>query len=233
MENEKITVVGTVKPTTEMMVNNTILVPDVEGAKKAMAAFERLKRELLIPGKDFVNIKGKLAITRAGFAKISTAFGISTQIIDTKRIKTDNDYIVHTISRAIAPNGRFSEAAASCSQVELKNAGREATIHVIESMSQTRSTSRAVANLVGGGTLAAEELSASEMEENKEDRQDLTPKITDAQKNLIKRIAKENNLEADIFVKDFLGPNADIDKITRKDASEVITQLKQINNVIE
>ena len=132
-----------------------IVVPNVGRAKEAMQAFERLKSELL-EDKDKAEIKGKETITRSGFSKIAIAFGVSTNIEKITRLKVEGNYIVHVVARATAPNGRYAEANASCDTAEFKNTA-DATVHNIESKAGTRATSRAIANLVGGSILSAEE----------------------------------------------------------------------------
>lgn len=156
--SEQETVGTTGKALAFVSVNDAIVVPDVKQAKAAMEAFDTLKRDMLTEKQDYVTIQGKLAITRAGFSKIALAFKLNTEIIDIKRVKTADDYIVHAIARASQNNGRFATANASCSISELKGGKIAATVANVEAKAGTRATSRAIANLVGGGVLSVEEL---------------------------------------------------------------------------
>jgi hypothetical protein len=196
--------------------------PNIEAAAKAMDAFDSLKKNMLKEKQDYVQIGGKLAITRAGFSKIALAFGLSNKVLETRRVKTDTDYIVHVRASAVAPNGRFSEASASCSTSEFQGSGITGTIANVEAKAQTRATSRAIANLVGGGVLSTEELPDSETEQK-------IPLVTPKQLSYIESLVKnipERMAYRDTWLKEH--NYTALDEITKHDATDLIDGLKAV-----
>ncbi len=221
-------------------ISNEIVIPDVSRAQQAMQAFENLKRNLLLENdKAEIMANGKKieVIKRSGFSKIALAFGVSTWIEKINRIKTDNDYIVHVIARASFPGGRYAEANASCSASEFGNKS-QATVHNIESKAGTRATNRAISNLVGGGTLSAEEFESdvvvstsqpSQVASRPQARDPSAPAST-PQKNLIKGLAEKKDKEhKDQVIADLIGivaPGKKIEELTMGEASAIIDRLQ-------
>ncbi|GIW70273.1 MAG: hypothetical protein KatS3mg101_1020 [Patescibacteria group bacterium] len=94
--------------------------------------------------------------------------------------KIGKTFVWHFTCRAIAPNGRSAIGVGSCDAFEKafkKNGeyvdkfGRPAnpnSIHNIRATAETRAFNRAVSNLVGGGEVSAEEVSADTIEEKEE-----------------------------------------------------------------
>ena len=130
----------------------------VDRAVRSMAAFNKLKTEILVEGYDKVTIGKKEAITRAGFSKIALAFNLNTEIKHITRVPSKDNYTVHATARASTQYGRYAEATASCEAKEFGTGNILATTHNIEAKAATRATNRAIANLVGGGILSKEEL---------------------------------------------------------------------------
>ena len=225
MSNEK-TVSGTAKPEESAdqngaLMTTEIVVPNIARAKASMAAFEQLKKEMLEENKDYVNIKGKLAITRAGFSKIALAFGVTTEVIKITRIPTDNDYIVHVVQRATLANGRYADGSASCSKSEFEGGPIKGTIANVEAKAATRARSRAVADCVGGGVLSTDELSVADPEEPQR-----VEMITQPQMDLIRKLGEKHHAELIDIVP--LIRQKGLDQLTKSEASEVIKTLKEM-----
>ena len=136
--------------------NIEVVLPNVEQAKKAMAQFEQIKKEILSEN-DTINIQGKKYIKRSGWRKIALAFNISTEIIKIERENIDGKYVVRVTARATAPNHRVSEEVGICDSSEFTG-NLKGTYHNIESKAVTRAINRAISNLVGGGEITAEEI---------------------------------------------------------------------------
>ena len=141
------------------------IIRPVASADEVMAAwrqFQELKRSLLTI-EDYQDIQGKLRIKKSGWRKIAAAFGISDQIVREERREieggsTGGRYFVWEITvRAIAPNGRYSDAVGSCASNERRFAHLD---HDVRATANTRAKNRAIADLVGGGEVSAEELDA-------------------------------------------------------------------------
>lgn len=214
-EQNQSTALQTTKMTSE------IVIPDVVNAKKAMAAFETLKRDMLQDGKDYVHIQGKLAITRAGFSKIALAFRVNTEVIKITRISTKEDYIVHIITRASMLNGRYTDAIASCSMSEFRDGLIKGTIANVEAKAATRSKSRAIADLVGGGVLSVEELNADE-EAEKQQIQMMSSRQRDY---IIDLCSKQGKAPIDLIPLLQKKPQTEW---SYQEASDVITELKKL-----
>lgn len=126
----------------------------------AWQQFQELKRSLLTLD-DYQEIQGRARIKKSGWRKIAAAFGISDQILREERREHGTPgqpgyYFVWEItSRAIAPNGRYADAVGSCASNERRFAH---TDHDVRAVAHTRSKNRAVADLVGGGEVSAEEI---------------------------------------------------------------------------
>ena len=134
-----------------------ILLPDTAKAQQWALAWKKLKSDLLVEGQDKVLIQGKMAVTRSGAHALLVAFGGSSGVVDTKRVVTDKDYIVHAYAEAWLPNGRRCRANSSCARSEWKADEPVPEIFVIEGTAGTRAEIRAIINLLGGGILSAEE----------------------------------------------------------------------------
>ena len=134
----------------------------------------------------------KSFIKKSGWRKIATAFNLNLGIITEKRIEYENlgyrkkiddgvdkngkpkfkkitvyepGFVYEVVARATAPNGRFMEATGSCSLGERDFAHDE---HDIRATAETRAKNRAIADLVGGGEVSADELELIEEKQKAE-----------------------------------------------------------------
>ena len=101
---------------------------DLEGTKRAMAAFDKFKSEVLTDqdfwvGRDRQGVEMK-HIKRSGLMKFLMAINGNAAVTDERSevIKFENKEILvfHFTARATAPNGRFTEAVGSASSDERK-----------------------------------------------------------------------------------------------------------------
>jgi hypothetical protein len=136
------------------------IVKPIVKAKDALSeirVFEELKSKLLSES-DYQNISGKNFIKKSGWRKLALVFNISDQIVEnSRRDRPDGSFVWFFRVRAIAPNGRFSEAVGSCDSKERRFAHLE---HDIFATAHTRSKSRAISDLIGAGEISAEEMEA-------------------------------------------------------------------------
>ncbi len=136
------------------------IVKPIVKAKDALSeirVFEELKSKLLSES-DYQNISGKNFIKKSGWRKLALVFNISDQVVEnSRRDRPDGSFVCFFRVRAIAPNGRFSEAVGSCDSKERRFAHLE---HDIFATAHTRSKSRAISDLIGAGEISAEEMEA-------------------------------------------------------------------------
>lgn len=114
-----------------------------------------LLRARLLGENDYQLVRGKKFIKKSGFRKLSTAFGISTEITRENRLNLDEYFVYEITARAIASNGRYVEACSSCASNERDFSHTECDVR---STAQTRATNRAIADLIGSGEVSAEEM---------------------------------------------------------------------------
>lgn len=150
-------VVAMPRPDATAMQTMTIVRPlvDAETAVSAWNEFQRIKQKLIIE-EDIQVIQNRQYIKKSGWRKIATVFNLKDEIVSEK-IDTDEkgepiraQYVV----RVTAPNGRSTEELGYCSKYE-KNFAKS---HDIVATAHTRAKSRAIASLVGGGAVSAEEI---------------------------------------------------------------------------
>ena len=120
------------------------------------AEYLQLKASLL--GNDDyqeISVRGKPRrfMKKSGFRKLATAFCISTDIIREERKDLDGYFVYEITCRAIAPNGRYATACASCASNERSFSHVE---NDTRATSQTRATNRAIADILGEGVSAEE-----------------------------------------------------------------------------
>jgi len=125
-------------------------------------------------------------ITKSGWRKIATAFNVSVEVVR-KEKEIENGVITwRVLARAVAPNGKTAESWSVCASNEsnhmeyinqvtddqkeredifkvdgkwrrLKDP-REVNQHDILATAETRAKNRAISDLVGGGSVSAEEV---------------------------------------------------------------------------
>lgn len=144
----------------------TLIRPIASGseARAAWDQFQNLKRDLL-EDEDVQDAQGRRFLKRSGYLKLAAAFGLTVQIVSTERdVLLDGDGRAYAlwrcVARAIAPNGREMQAVGACASNERRFAHKDADPYAT---AQTRATNRAIANLIGGGEVSAEELEPPEM----------------------------------------------------------------------
>ncbi len=140
---------------------DTSLIRPVASADEVLAAwrqFQDVKRSLLTL-EDYQDIQGRPRIKKSGWRKIAAAFGISDALLREERREVESPagrhFVWEVSARAIAPNGRYADAVGSCASTERRFAHLE---HDVRSTAHTRAKNRAIADLVGGGELSAEEI---------------------------------------------------------------------------
>lgn len=126
----------------------------VDNIIEAYREYSLLKARLLGEN-DYQVIRDKKFIKKSGFRKLSSAFGISTEITRENRLNLDGYFVYEITVRAIASNGRYMESCASCGSNE------RAFVHIehdTRATAQTRACCRAIADLIGTGEVPAEEM---------------------------------------------------------------------------
>lgn len=140
-------------------------VASVNDIVEAWQDYQNLKTKLLNES-DYQMIQGKNCIKKSGWRKIQTAFSISDELISEERKEYKDYFVYQTTVKVIAPNGRYAFGIGSCASNERKFAHVE---HDTRSTAHTRAKNRAIADLVGGGDVSAEEMSYEQKESDKED----------------------------------------------------------------
>lgn len=155
--------------------------------------FEELKMQLL-SAKDYQEIGGKKYIKKSGWRMFALAFNLSDEITKEERKQygegKDAYFVWEVTARATAPNGRYSEATASCASNEKRFAHQE---HDVRATAHTRAKNRAIADLIGGGEVSAEEMDHHQPESQEWGGSEgqATPK----QLAFIKKLAQEKNVD--------------------------------------
>jgi len=142
-----------------------------QDAISELESFESMKSRLLVTS-DYQTISGKNFIKKSGWRKLALVFNISDQIMESsKSVREDGSFVWSFRVRAQAPNGRFTEAVASCDSRERKFSHVE---HDVQATAQTRAKSRAISDLIGAGEVSAEEMIADSHPTSAELETDLT-----------------------------------------------------------
>jgi len=142
---------ATTKPPVSLLIRPAASVADIV---IAWQDYQNLKTKLLNEN-DYQMISGKNCIKKSGWRKIQTAFSISDELMNEER-KEFKDYFIYEVTvKATAPNGRFAFGIGSCASNERKFSHVE---HDVRSTAHTRAKNRAIADLVGGGDVSAEEV---------------------------------------------------------------------------
>ena len=140
-------------------------VASISDIVNAWQDYQSLKAKLLDES-DYQMIQGKNCIKKSGWRKIQTAFSISDELMSEIR-KDYKDYFVYEVTvKTTAPNGRYAFGIGSCASNERKFAHIE---HDTRSTAHTRAKNRAIADLVGGGDVSAEEMDHDRSESDRAD----------------------------------------------------------------
>ena len=140
------------------LAHSPILEPigSAERIKDALRRYTELRNQLL--SKDdwqtiVVNGKKREVLKKSGFRKLAMAFSLSTEIVRETRRDFEKYFVYEITCKAIAPNGRYATACASCASDEQEFSHVENDTRAI---GQTRATNRAIADLLGEGVSAEE-----------------------------------------------------------------------------
>lgn len=103
---------------------------------------------------------GKRFVTRSGFQKLSTAYGLSTAIVSLDVDRDDEGRAVraHAIVRATHHSGRAAEGDGACERSERGRRRSDKPEHDLRATATTRATNRAISNLIAFGQMSAEEV---------------------------------------------------------------------------
>lgn len=182
-------------------------------------AIQSLKMAIL-DDSDMIKIGNKPYVLKSGWRKLEFALNLTDTIMREEKEVADGITTWRIQVKVIAPNGRAVMGIGACSSNERKFQHPD---HDVYAMSHTRAKNRAISDMCGLGEVSAEEMTAET-----EERQEIIPKISDKQKDLIKNLAAKVNVIVDSVVKTTLGPEAELDNITRPEASLVIDALKKM-----
>ena len=140
--------------------NDVVKLPiSVNEAVENWKKFLELKSRLLDKS-DYQNIGGKVFIKKSGWRKLAQVFNITDSIVSEKRTDREDGSILWEFeAKATAPNGRYSIGVGSCDSRERNFSKKE---HDVKSTAHTRSKSRAISDLIGGGEVSAEEIDVEE-----------------------------------------------------------------------
>jgi len=138
---------------------------DIDRLAVAFKKFQEFKARLLTKD-DSVDIKGKQYLKKSAWRKWALACGVSDEILSHERIPPqgkdhEGNFFYRLIVRAYHnTTGRSSIGVAVASRNEKEAWTHEE--HDIFSLAHTRAKNRAIADLVGGGEVSAEEMVAEE-----------------------------------------------------------------------
>jgi hypothetical protein len=144
---------------------------DVDRLAEAFKKFQEFKQRLLTKD-DSVTIAGRQYLKKSAWRKWALACGVSDVLVSYERVPPQGKdphgnfsyrVIVEAVHKA---TGRSSIGVAMASRSEKKEWAHEE--HDVFTLAHTRSKNRAIADLVGGGEVSAEEALAAEATERKE-----------------------------------------------------------------
>ncbi len=126
---------------------------------------ERFKQRVLTRD-DYVTIAGRIYLKKSAWRKWEFACGVSDEIISFDRVPTqgkdpDGSFTYRVVVRAFHQrSGRSSVGVAAASTSEKRDWGHEE--HDVFTLAHTRAKNRAIADLVGGGEVSAEEMTSDD-----------------------------------------------------------------------
>ena len=134
---------------------------DIDMLSTAFKKLQEFKEQLLTPN-DWVDIQGKRFLKKSAWRKWALACGVSDKLISYERVPAegrdkDGNFYYRVVFEAFhLPTGRSSVGTAIAARSEKKNWAHEE--HDIFALACTRAKNRAIADLVGGGEVSAEEV---------------------------------------------------------------------------
>jgi hypothetical protein len=137
---------------------------DLDKLKAAWDKFQEFKERLLSKD-DWVDIKGRRFLKKSAWRKWALACGVSDEVQQFERVPLVGEdpagnFHYRVMVRAFhLPTGRSSVGVAVASKKEKEKWAHEE--HDIFALAHTRAKNRAIADLVGGGEVSAEEMESA------------------------------------------------------------------------
>lgn len=143
---------------------------DYQELCKAILAPEDLQEiSMYAAGKGTVK---KVFKKKSAWRKLATAFNLSVEVLKEERkeypatpTNATAYFVIEVTARATAMNGRRMDGTGSCASNER---GFSKLEHDVRATAETRAKNRAIADMIGGGEVSAEEL--LQMEENQKQK---------------------------------------------------------------
>lgn len=125
--------------------------------------------ESILTADDVIGVPGQPGgfVKRSGWSKLATFYGASTEIVglNIERNGDGQPVWARAVVRATAANGRHADGDGACSVSEPRfkhPTGRQKIDHDLPATAVTRATNRAISNLIGFGSVSAEEVEPEE-----------------------------------------------------------------------
>jgi hypothetical protein len=234
---------GAREPTPPEEVRETVRPPltvDPETARAAIAG-TRAVLDAVIGPEDVVELQGKTYIKRSGFRKLALAYSLSTQIIARGWETVGQETLAYSHARVFAPDGRFADGQGWCALGEqpAKRGKRKPEelehrpilpqdYHVAAATADTRALNRAIADLVGGGAVSAEEIDATLVTQEApalaptpKPKPSPSPPVTERQLRLLERLKAQIGEPRFREVTGFSSPQ-DLAALSKREATQVI-----------
>jgi hypothetical protein len=138
---------------------------DVDKVADAFKKFEDLKRRILTSD-DSVEIQGRQFLKKSAWRKFELAFGVSDRLVGQERVPAigkdpEAGFYYRMVVEAFHPStGRSSIGVAIASSREKSRWAHEE--HDVYALAHTRAKNRAIADLIGGGEVSAEEIESDQ-----------------------------------------------------------------------
>ena len=240
-EEEEAAVTVTVPPPSppETLLRPPLTV-DLQTARAAIAGI-RAVLDAVIGPEDVVELQGKTYIKRSGFRKLALAYSLSTQIIARGWETVGQETLAYSHARVFAPDGRFADGQGWCALGEqpAKRGKRKPEeleprpilpqdYHVAAATADTRALNRAIADLVGGGAVSAEEIDATLVTQEApalaptpKPKPSPSPPVTERQLRLLERLKAQIGEPRFREVTGFSSPQ-DLAALSKREATQVI-----------
>jgi hypothetical protein len=125
--------------------------------------------ESILTADDVIGVPGRPGgfVKRSGWSKLATFYGASTEIMELTVERDDDGQPIRAraVVRATAANGRHADGDGACAINEPRfrsPTGRQKAEHDLPATAVTRATNRSVSNLIGFGSVSAEEVEPEE-----------------------------------------------------------------------
>lgn len=146
----------------------SLLPMEPEKAHKMMTAFRELC-ESILGSEDVIGIPGQPGgfVKRSGWSKLATFYSVTTTILHQEvergdwRDVEDVPVRARAVVRAASVKGRHADGDGACAITEPRfkhSNGRQKIEHDLPATAVTRATNRAISNLIGFGSVSAEEV---------------------------------------------------------------------------